>query len=317
MAEPFLQLDADDVWTAYELINPIDLLVDELIGRAVDRVEWARQQPFRLIPWSDEAGVEQVLLNDGTGPRCLLPTDCLRSCRGAGLCALAARQMLPRTVITASVLGTSRAAQLVLATITRHVPDISHVAICPTPTGPSRLEPRVVDQIDLAGIGLTVTRGMAEAVFGANLVVVAEPNPWPLDTDQLPKGAVVVNASGRDLPDDLVNHVDQIYVDDLHLLGAAPQRYFVKMHLAGPDQIRPRLGNGWFRRPHVESDLGQILIGAHPGRAHLDDVVLAELLGATALDAPLAAHLCRTARAHGLGTSRPVPNAGDDTKEYQ
>ncbi|HEV2784730.1 MAG TPA: hypothetical protein VGX25_35545 [Actinophytocola sp.] len=302
MAEHVLALDADELWTAFEQLNPVDLLVDELIGRAVDADGWARRHTARLTPWH-----EHVILDGGAGPRCLLPADDLRFCRAAGLCALAARQMLAPTVVTASVLGASRSAQLHLATIARHVPDISHIAVTATPVGSARLGARVVDQVDLAGIGLSIAHGMAEAVFGANLVVVAEPATWPLEIELLPKGAVVVNSTGHDLPDHLVNHVDQIYVDDLRLLDANPHRYVVKSHLAGPDHTRPRLGNGWYRRPHVESDLAQILTGAHPGRAHLDDVVLIELLGATTLDAPLATHLRRAAVRCGLGTPTGIP----------
>jgi ornithine cyclodeaminase/alanine dehydrogenase-like protein (mu-crystallin family) len=310
MARPAaLHLDPDQLWTAFEGVDPVDLLVDELIGRTVDREAWARKHAERLTTWYDDAGVERVLCEVGN-EGCYLPAADLRACRAAGLCALAARQMLAPTVVTATVLGTSRAAQLHLATIARHVPDISHIAVSPTPTGRTRLQPRVIDQVDLAGIGLSVTRDVAEAVFGANLLIVADPNPWPLDTDLLPKGTVIINTTGVDLPDDLVNHVDEIYVDDLGLLSACPERYLVKAHLAGPVHTRPRLGNGWYRRPHIEADLGQLLTGAHPGRGHLDDIVLFELLGATDLDPRIATQLHRSARERGLGTSRPAPALG-------
>jgi ornithine cyclodeaminase/alanine dehydrogenase-like protein (mu-crystallin family) len=312
MATPAaLHLDSDQLWTAYEGVDPVALLVDELIGRAIDPDGWARQHPERLTTRRDEAGVEHVLCEDSAGACCLRADD-LRACRAAGMCAVAARQVPAPTLVTATVLGTSHAAQLHLATVARYVPDISHIAVTPTPTGRTRLQPRVVDQIDLAGIGLTVTRDVAEAVFGANLVVVADPNPWPLGTELLPKGAVIINTTGTDLPDDLVNHVDQIYVDDLRLLRNYPQRYLVKMHLAGPDQTRPRLGNGWYRRPRIEADLGQLLTGGHSGRRHLDDVALLELLGATALDPRLAVALHRVARERGLGTSRPAPTSANN-----
>ncbi|HEV2784099.1 MAG TPA: hypothetical protein VGX25_32325 [Actinophytocola sp.] len=310
MARSILELDGDALWTAFEQINPVDLLVDELTGRTDDRVDWNPHHLGRFVAWQrttkDDDGTERALLEDpGTGERCLLPADGLRASRTATLGALAARQMLTPTVVTATVLGTSPAAQLQLAVIARHVPDVSHIAVCPTPGGGFPLEPRVVDQVDLAGIGLSVTSGMAEAVFGANLVIIADGGPWPLIPGQLPRGAVVVNATGQDLPVELVNGVDEIYVDDAKALEANRHRYFIRSHLSSRIGVgAPTRTTGGRRRPHIEAPLGEVLTGGHPGRTHLDDTLLVELLSTDTLDAQLACELHRAALERGLGVRR-------------
>lgn len=303
MVSPMLELDRDELWTALEQLNPVDLLVDELIRRA-DRVDWSPHRIGRFVATQDSQGTELALLEDvSTGGRCLLPAGALRAARTATLSALAARQLLAPTVVTASVLGTSPAAQLVLGVLIRHVPDVGHIAVCPVPGARAQpLASRVVDQVDLAGIGLTVTGPTREAVFGANLVVVTDAGAWPLGIGQLPRGAVVINATGRDLPDDLVNDVDQLFVDDTGLLDENRHRYFVRAHLNGPSaQARPGVGR---RRPRIEAPLGQVLKGGHPGRTRLDDTLLVELLSTQAMDAPLASELHRVALERGLGVRR-------------
>lgn len=309
MAGSVLELGDDELWSALEQINPVDVLIDELVGCEVDRVDWNPHQFGRFVAWrhttSEGQDEDLALLEDAdTGERCLLPADGLRASRAATLCALAARQMLAPTVVTATVLGASPAAQLQLAVIARHVPDVSHIAVCPAPGGREAIEPRVLDQVDLAGIGLSVVPGMADAVFGANLVVVTDAGPWPLEYGQLPKGVVVVNATGADLPDQLVNDLDEIYVDDVDRLDDNAHRYFVRSHLACITGRRPLPRNGSRRRPRIAAPLGQVLTGAHPGRTSLDDMVLVELLSTDLLDAPLASRLHRAAVERGLGVRR-------------
>jgi ornithine cyclodeaminase/alanine dehydrogenase-like protein (mu-crystallin family) len=312
MSGSILELDDDGLWSALERINPVDLLIDELIGQAVDGVGWKQRQFGRVVAWNgdngdngDGAAPDLALFEDLTGDRCLLPADGLRASRAATLSALAARQTLAPTVVTVTVLGASPAAQLQLAMIARHVPDVSHIAVCPGEAGPISIEPRVLDQVDLAGIGLSIASGLADAVLGANLVVVSADGPWPLETRQLPKGAVVVNASGQDLPDRLVHDVDQIYVDDAGRLADHEHRYFVRSHLSGRSGTLTRMWtSGTRRHPCIEAPLGQVLTGAHPGRTGLEDLLLVELLSIDQLDAPLAGQLHRAAIECGLGVQR-------------
>lgn len=267
MTMSILQLGTDEVWTALDDVNPVDLLAGELTG--------ADSEPGGRLTPSPASGPDLVLLEEpGTGARTLLPSAALRACRAAALSALSARALLNAGVVTAAVLGTGLAVQLHLSVVSRWVPGISHLAV----HRPSGVQRRVQDQLDLAGISLSITAGVADSVFGATLVIVA--GPVPLTSIQPTKGALLINATGRELPDELLDRIDQIYVDDMRLLDKVGHRNVTR---------------------RVEAGLCDVLTGTHGGRARAADVVLVDLLAVDALDARLAAAIQRVARDRGLG----------------
>src|SRR5262249_38980044 len=149
-----------------------------------------------------------------------------------------------------SVIGSGLALELQLVALRTHVPDISHVAVA----GP-RPDQAVLDLLDRDGIGVSMVTTIADAVFGANLVVLA--GPARLNAPRLAKGALLVNATGIDLPAALLGSVHAVYVDDP--AGLAGGRPFAK---AQPARQRGRVR----RLPAVAGDLGQVLAGDRPGR---------------------------------------------------
>lgn len=307
MTSPIHQLSAEELRSALDGIDPIEVLAEELIGQTVDRAAWDSRQACRLTPWRAASGAatgDQVLVEElRSGSRCLLPASSLRMVRAAALTALSARELMTRGVVTAAVLGSGAPAQLQLTLNARYVRDISHVAIWPAGIeGGAPVEPEVLDELELAGIGLSFSKSVDEAVFGANLVILVGGPPDSLELGHLARGALLINTGGQDLPHDLVDGVDQVYVDDAGLVADNTERYFIRMHLAESDTSDwPRLHDGSRHRRRIDADLGQLLTGAHPGRRHIDDVLLVELLSVHVLDIPLACRLHRAARERGLG----------------
>ncbi|PRY35769.1 hypothetical protein [Umezawaea tangerina] len=297
MDGPMLRLSADDLCTAIAGVDPVPVLAAELMAARGDA------GAVSGVRWGEARGEFAVLEDTATGERCALPAVALRAYRAAALTALAARQLLAPGVVTASVIGSGLAAQLQLMVIARHVPDVSHVAVCAL-TGDRGLpvSTRVVDQLDHAGIGLAVTTHVDEAVFGANLVAVTGFDADVMRIDHLAKGAVLVNATGNDLPEHLVDGANQVYVDDPALLDSAGHRHFARRRPSTEDTVcGARRHDGARRERGIESDLGTVLTGAHPGRTRLDHVLLVELLGTTALDLALASLVHRAALVLGLG----------------
>jgi len=329
MISPILRLNIDELASALDAIDPVEVLAEELVGRTAGGADRLPNRSGRLTPWhgvtpagipavtsadlpaGTSAGVpagDLVLLEDlGVGGGCVLPASALAVVRTAALAALAARTLVIPGVVTAAVLGSDFAAQSSLTLIARYLPGLSHVAVCPSDRRsgdePGRpLEPRVIDRLDFAGVGWSVTAAVAQAVFGATLIVATTAGAPHLEIGQLPKGAVLINTTGEDLPDELVDAVDQIYVDDAALIEGNAHRYFARMHLAGPTN-----GSAWAagqagrRDRRVDADLAQVLTGAHAGRTHVDHILLVELLGARAPDVRLACALHRAAIELGLG----------------
>lgn len=272
-----LHLGADELSSALEGIQPLDMLAEELaVG-----TRQTHDPGGRLTPWP-VGGVGEpdlVLFEDyRAGIACVLPTVSLRGCRAAVLTRLAARQLLNPGVARAVVLGCGAAADLQLATIARHLPSIRHITVCPVEAEHGcPIEQRALDEIDLAGVRLSVTAEASTAVAEADLVVVVcAADAWPLGVRPR-TGAVVVNTTSGELPDELVDTVNVLVVDDAAL--AVPGR-------------------------PVDADLNQVLAGEHPGRTHTEDVVLVELVGANLLDVALARLLYRAAVERGLGNQR-------------
>ncbi|MFD9733233.1 hypothetical protein [Umezawaea sp. NPDC059074] len=288
MDVPMLRLSADDLCTAIAGIDPVPVLAAELMAMGGT----AAAEPGAR--WGEPFGAFAVLEDTSAGGRCALPVAALRAYRAAALTALAARHLLAPGVVTASVIGSGLAARLQMMVIARHVPDVSHIAACavngdrdlPVWTG-------VVDQLDHAGIELAVTNHVDEAVFGANLVAITGCDADLVRVDHLSKGAVVVNATGRDLPDHLVDGANQVYVDDSTRMGSAAHRHFARTVAHGSSSAR--------RHDGIEADLGAVLIGEHPGRTRVDHVLLVELLSPNALDLALACLVHRAALVLGLG----------------
>jgi ornithine cyclodeaminase/alanine dehydrogenase-like protein (mu-crystallin family) len=299
-----LQLRSHEVWSALEATDPVATMAEYLIGRAVGTTSHGRS-PGRLSSWSGLGATELVLLDhpDASGP-CVVPAQSLRGSQSAALTAVAARELLLSAGVTMAMFGPAGVAQPQLSMVARHVPDISHVALCSTDMGTAEVEPELADQLELSGIALSVVPTVAEAVFGANLVIVAdhtasEQDLAELRIDQLARGALLVNATGRDLPAELVDRVDEVYVDDMGLLVDYPERHVVATHLADPED-----GAGTTRcltEPRITSDLAQLLIGGHSVRRRAGDIVLVELLGVHELNADLAYRIYEVATHTGLG----------------
>lgn len=183
-------------------------------------------------------------------------------------------------VITAAVIGDRETVWLHTIALARYVPGVSHVAVAvPGAAGPAPLGSRAGDELDLRGIELTSAASGAAAVVGANLVVVtaaapvAGPDADPGAPIHLAKGALLVNASGRDLPGTLLAEVTTVFVDDRRLVNTAAEQGL----------SRPKSADG-HPRHRIFADLRQVLLGEHPGRTGSDQVLLIELLS---LAAPL------------------------------
>jgi hypothetical protein len=271
-----LQLNTDELASAWSAINPVRVLCEAL----VDQQAPGREPVGRFHPWAPADDL--VLLDDLlVGRRCVLPTATLTVFQTAALVTVAAWALVTPGVVTAVVLGSGSVLQLLLTLVTRHVSGLSHVVVCPAGGVRGPLDPDVIDLLDRAGVGWLATDDQAEAVLGATLVVVvSDVGPAPVELAQPVAGALLISVAGVDFADGVLDSVSQLYVDDLVLAGP--------VHRDG-------------RRRRIEADLGRVLSGSHPGRTHVDDVLMVELFGAHRPDARLACELHRAALVRGLG----------------
>ncbi|HEY7593875.1 MAG TPA: hypothetical protein VH969_12020 [Actinophytocola sp.] len=307
MTGTVLQLGSREVWRALDVIDPVATMAEFLIDRTVGRAGHDSRSRGRLISWSDTAsnGTGLVLLDhpDVTGT-CVLPAETLRSSQAVVLAAVAAREMLVSGGVTMAVIGPPADTEPQLSVLARHVPDISHVAVCSDRPDLDEVGAETAEQLEKSGIGLSVVSTVADAVFGANLVVTTDHSRFAkglagLRIGNLARGALLVNASGTDLPAELVDHVDEVYVDDLGLVDHHPDRHVVATSLAAraAGTATGRLGI----EPRIAGDLVQLLTGRHADRRRSGDIVLMELLGGHELNADLAYRIYEVAAHTSLG----------------
>lgn len=322
MNGPVLRLNADDVRRALDDIDPAELWQARTTGPATehDGCRTRRVRPPREPATTgddapdDELDDELVLFEQqGVVVRTELPRSVLCLGSTAMMVALAAGELLARGETTVALLASGDTALFHLETLLRHLPGIGQ--ICLTSAGreaPPRLDVRVLDLLRRAGIELSVVDTLDEAALGANLVISTGPGHGDLTHRHFARGVLLVNATGRDLPADVVNHVDQIYVDDLSRLEHFAHRHFVSVHLrsGAPDASTPlRQTDGWhhqwatwYQVGRVEGDLGQVIARQHPGRAHIDDILLFEPLATRDLEFALLSRIHQIALLRGLGT---------------
>jgi len=208
---------------------------------------------------------------------------------------------VPPGAATVSVLGSGLPAELLLRVVARFVLATTHVAVC-APAGPAdaTVTRRVVDEFDLSGISLAVTPRVDEAAFGANLIVIVDSRATDLRIEWIAKGAVLVNASGWDLPGPVVGSASRVYVDNLRLIGDNLHRHFIRAHLA-PRRTPPASCRDEPRSLSISGDLGGLLLGGPLARPDPEEVVLVEVLGAGTLSSSLGNQLARAAQRLGLG----------------
>lgn len=285
-----LRLSNDDLRHVVEDADAVQATATALIARSAGREDWTSLAAEGAAVRHD--GETAIYETPEDGQRCVMPASGLREYRLAVLTALATRHLLTPGVVTASVIGSGLALELQLAVLRTHVPNVTHVAVATVgDTPPSQA---VLDLLDRDGIGISLVETPADAMFGANLVVLA--GSTRLGTTRLAKGAVFVNTTGVDLPVALLDGVHAVFVDDPEGL-ADSDRTFVRTHPG-----RRRGGRG-HRSPSVVADLGRVLAGEHPGRTDHDHVLLVELIGGgTELDPVLAGRIHQAAAAAGLGT---------------
>jgi ornithine cyclodeaminase/alanine dehydrogenase-like protein (mu-crystallin family) len=263
----------DELLAAFGLIDTRQVTRETLIARSR-----GLQPPDVALGSHFSHQRDLVVLHDRrTGGSHTLPVASLRALQAASLTGVAVDLLMVGHVVTAGVLGFGAAVEAHLLALARDLPNLSHVAVYPTVTAAEQPVVTEVVARRFAAAGITVTRvtRASQAILGANLIIAANTSAmvgWQfVEFGSTTEGAVVVNASGQPLARETARQADQIFVDQL-----------------GPD------------RSDATAELGQVLLGRHPGRVHADDVVLVELGGAGRLDVALASRLCEAATAKGL-----------------
>ncbi|MCK9877833.1 ornithine cyclodeaminase family protein [Frankia sp. Ag45/Mut15] len=161
------------------------------------------------------------------------------------------------------------------------------------------------------GLKIRVAASAEECVRNSDLVIPATtvtegylPLAW------LRPGALVAHISLDDLTPAVITECDLLLVDDWHLVRDDSRRLLGRMWRDGsllapggdpnPD-VAPRPP-----ARAVDASIGEVLIGAHPGRAAEGDIIVSNPFGMSILDVALADRVREAAGRLGLGRDLPV-----------
>ena len=236
-----------------------------------------------------------VLFEEATGrPAAVLEGARISCLRTAAATAMAVDLLGAAPIRRMALLGAGALARCHLELLLPRLPELRDVRLYDVDA--ARAEALAAE------VGPARARGSAaEAIRGADLVVaVTTARSGYIRHGWLAPGALVVNVSLDDALPEVVLRADRVFVDDWALVAADPHRLLGGMIRAG--RIRSPDGPGDGARP-IDGELGEILIGARPGRSRPEEIILVNPFGLAIEDIAVARRVYRRALQLGLGTS--------------
>lgn len=225
-----------------------------------------------------------VLIDPSTGqPRAFIDGNYITTIRTGAAGALAADHFSRQAARVVAVIGTGVQGQIQTEGVLAVRPDVREVR-CAGLTGHS-----IKSYVDTFQhrVQVTLCHSVASAVQGADIVVTATPSTVPFLRREYLKPGVHINAMGADTrgKSELLADVLQdatVFVDDL-----AQSRTIGELQK-------------WPQCPAVE--IGQVLLGQHPGRQRDDELTVFDSTGLALQDLTTAELVLERAVQQGLGT---------------
>ena len=146
-----------------------------------------------------------------------------------------------------------------------------------------------------AEVNATTSRSPAAALLDAEVVCTTTSSKDPvLERDWLASGAHI-NAVGSSIPS----------ARELDTETVAASSLFVDRRESALNEAGDYLlaqAEGAIGPDHIKAELGEVLVGSHPGREHADELTLFKSLGIAVEDLASAELVVRRARERGVGT---------------
>ena len=149
-------------------------------------------------------------------------------------------------------------------------------------------------------LNITITDSPQAAISNSHLVVTTTTTRTPyIGYHWLMPGTILVNVSLDDVMPEVVHKCDLLFVDDWKLVKNDSHRLLGKMYrggqLVGP---RDETCNGARR---LDAEIGDVLTGKHPGRRHMNEIIVVNPFGLSIEDIAVATEVYLVAMRNGLG----------------
>lgn len=218
-------------------------------------------------------------------PICIMEGARISCLRTAAVTAIAAELLAAGRVERLALIGAGALSRCHLDLLARRLPALREVRVYD-------LDRERAAALRVDAHSLVICDSAEQAICGAELIVpLTTTTTGYIRYEWLQPGALLVNVSLDDPLPEVVVRADKLFVDDRGLVAADGRRLLGRM-----------LRDGSIRDSDVDGELGELLIGARPGRTEPDDIILVNPFGLAIADLAIARQVYRRARGLGLGT---------------
>jgi len=247
--------------------------------------------PGELGVDSHQGGVMIFDPSNGS-PLALLEAGAITAVRTAAVSALAADRLARRDASTLAILGAGTQARSHVEAMLEVRP-IERVRVWSR--DPVKVSRFAEEQTALHGVPVESSPDVATAVAGADIVCATTAAREPVLPGALLEKGMHVNAVGASVPewrelDTEAVRRSRLFTDRRESLENEAGEY------------RLALEEGVIGADHLQAELGEVLIGAHPGRTSEDEITLFRSLGLAVEDIAAGRLVYERALASGVGT---------------
>lgn len=263
---------------------------------AIAGVKWIGSRHDNPLQRGLERASGLIILNDPQTnyPIAIMEAGLISGMRTAAVTAVAARHLAKKGFAHLVCIGCGPIARMQLTTMLEQFPSIDRIHVFDR--NPDAAEYLIEDvAAHFPKINYRIETDAESAIGMAEVLVTCTVADQPyISFDWLPKGAFISNVSIMDLHKEVFLKADKVVVDDWEQCNREKKI------------IHQLVTEGSFSRARLHAELGEIVIGAKPGRESDDEIILLNPMGMAIEDIACARHFYHLAQARGVGTQLPL-----------
>lgn len=264
--------------------------------QAVAGLKWIGSRQHNPARFGLERASAVIVLNDAQTnyPIAIMEGGLISGMRTAAITAVATRHLARSEFTDVACIGCGPIAHLQLQTLLEQFPSIDRIHLFDlSSVAADALTSTLRDHFP--SVAFLPANSAEAAVRAADVVVTCTVADKPyLSYDWLKAGAFVSNVSIMDVHKEVYEKADKVVVDDWEQSNREKKI------------INQLVLEGRFSRERLHAELGEIVIGARPGRENDDEIILLNPMGMALDDIICARHFYHLAHARGVGTQLPL-----------
>lgn len=237
-----------------------------------------------------------IVLNDAEShfPIAVLEAGLISSMRTAAVTVVAAKHLARVGFRTIACVGCGLIAKAQLTSLLEQFDHVQELHLFDQSTAAAE---RLADQLrgQFPQVNITVADNAEQAVREGELVVTCTVTDTPyIPYEWLRKGAFISNISIMDVHKDVYLQADKVIVDDWEQSNREKK------------VLNQLVLEGRFSREQLYAELGEIVVGAKPGREHDDEIIILNPMGMAIEDIACARLIYLQALKEGVGVKLPL-----------